>query len=350
MKIAVYGVARDEENNIKEWFESSKDADFHLILDTGSKDNTVSIAKDLGVSVHEAFFSPWDESGAKNVAMSLLPKDIDLCILLDLDQRICTENWKNILIENLSGKQYSIIQHDLIDNIDIINDNVNRIPIKNIHSRQNCSWHRYRPRIETIIKANYDNTVYVPINICNMLGNEKRYVDREFVYLDSWEVEYQKTKSLIKDTMTPVRYLLEIVAHQAFTFFEVDKIDKFLEKQKEYFELRKKHVSTNIMDDIVTIYNYDSRFLFANSLLDPKNSEKHLNSINQKSLYYFNSIVKLDIINFWKNGIVSNNIKNLSSFEKIVAYADSKTGRHKVELAKQAYKYFSGKEYTNEEN
>ena len=42
--------------------------------------------------------------------------------------------------------------------------------------------------------------------------------------------------------------------------------------------------------------------------------------------------------------------QSLNSFEKIVAYADSKTGRHKVELAKQAYNYFTGKEYINEEN
>jgi len=331
MKIAVYGVARDEENNVKEWFESSKDADFHLILDTGSKDNTVSIAKDLGISVHEAFFSPWDESMAKNVAMSLIPKDIDLCILLDLDQRIYTKDWKSILIKTLSEKKYNIVEHDLIDNLDFINTDVNKIKIKNIHSRDNCFWHKYRPRLDTVIKSSYDPVVYAPVTIRHVLGNEKRYVDRESVYLDSWEIEYQKTNNFIKfdSVFSSNRYLLEIVAHQAFNFFETKNA---------------------ISEDLSVIADYDARFIFMSSLLYPENAEKYLKYVSKQSLYYVNAIVKLDIIDFWKNGIISDSIKSLNSFEKIVAYADSKTGRHKVELAKQAYKYFTGKEYINEEN
>lgn len=354
MKVAVYGVARNEEKNINQWLESSKDADFHLILDTGSTDNTVNVAKDLGISVHKAFFDPWDESMAKNVAMSLLPKDIDVCILLDLDQTIYTENWKEILIENLTGKTYSIVQHYLIDQIDFVNDDINKISIQNIHSRKNCYWNKYRPRLETIIKSDLDSVTNLPITIRHMLGNEERYIDRESIYLNSWEVEYQKVKHLINSNKVfpPTRYLLEIVAHQAFTLFEVDLIDEFLEKQKEYFFLRKKHISSSepkdIAADMPMIYNYDSRFIFANSLLYPEKAEQLLGDINKESTYYFNVILKLDIINFWKNNIVSEKIKNLGEFEKIVAYGDSKTGRHKIDLAKKAYKYFTGKEYVNE--
>jgi hypothetical protein len=351
MKIAVYGVARDEENNVKEWFESSKDADFHLILDTGSKDNTVSIAKDLGVSVHEAFFSPWDESMAKNVAMSLLPKDIDLCILLDLDQRIHTENWKNILIDNLYNKNYNIIQHELIDQIDFVNDNLNRIKIQNIHSRKNCFWYKYRPRLNVILESESYPIFYVPISFRNVIGNEERFIDRESVYLNSWENEYKKIKDLLSfdQNLFLMEYLFDIIAHQAYVLFETNKINEFLKKQNEYFELKQKYFNLTGEVNNLRFEHFETRFIFINSLLYPKHAEKYLNFINQDSPYYLNSIVKLDIINFWKNGIISDNIKNMSSFEKIYAYSDSKTGRHSIELAKKAYKYFSGKEYTNEE-
>lgn len=355
MKIAVYGIARNEEKNINEWFESSKNADYHLILDTGSSDNTVSIANDLGISVHEAFFSPWDESMAKNVAMSLLPKDIDLCILLDLDQRICTKNWKNILIKILDNKKYNILTNDLIDNVDFVNNNANKSISTNIHSRQNCYWHMYRPRLKTIIKQKDLDIFHAPITICNVPGNEERYVDRENVYLNSWEIEYQKLiDSLDKQNeINKITYFIDIVSHQAFNFFETDKIDLFFNKEKEYFSFKEKYFSilkSNSMDHhnhVPIIYNLDSRFIFARSLLYPESAEKYLNCVDERSLYYTNSIIKLDIINFWKNGTVTENIKNLNHFEKIDVYADSKTGKHKIDLAKKAYKYFTSINFIN---
>ena len=45
MKIAVYAIAKNEEYNINDWYNSVSKADYHLILDTGSTDKTVEIAK-----------------------------------------------------------------------------------------------------------------------------------------------------------------------------------------------------------------------------------------------------------------------------------------------------------------
>jgi glycosyltransferase involved in cell wall biosynthesis len=49
MKIAVYAIALNEEQFVKRWYESAKDADYLLIADTGSTDKTVKLAKSLGI-------------------------------------------------------------------------------------------------------------------------------------------------------------------------------------------------------------------------------------------------------------------------------------------------------------
>jgi glycosyltransferase involved in cell wall biosynthesis len=64
IKIAVYGVAKNEEYNVKSWYESTKNADYHFILDTGSTDNTIEVARSFGINVVSASFIPWDETMA----------------------------------------------------------------------------------------------------------------------------------------------------------------------------------------------------------------------------------------------------------------------------------------------
>ena len=93
MKIAVYTICLNEEKHIKKWAESAKDADYRILVDTGSTDNTVQIAKDAGCTVHTVKISPWRFDDARNVSLSLVPEDADLCICLDADE-ILIEGWR----------------------------------------------------------------------------------------------------------------------------------------------------------------------------------------------------------------------------------------------------------------
>ena len=51
MKIAVYAIAKNEEKHLARWQEVCKEADHVVLLDTGSTDNTVSAARELGLTV-----------------------------------------------------------------------------------------------------------------------------------------------------------------------------------------------------------------------------------------------------------------------------------------------------------
>jgi glycosyltransferase involved in cell wall biosynthesis len=95
-KIAVYTIALNEEKHVERWYESSKDADYHFMLDTGSQDDTVNIAKNLGIVTATATISPWRFDVARNTALSLLPKDIDYCISMDMDE-IIMPGWRKEL-------------------------------------------------------------------------------------------------------------------------------------------------------------------------------------------------------------------------------------------------------------
>lgn len=96
MKVAVYTIALNEEQFVKRWSESAKEADYLFILDTGSTDATVETAKQLGIHVQVATVKPWRFDDARNTALSLLPADIDYCIALDMDE-VLQPGWREEL-------------------------------------------------------------------------------------------------------------------------------------------------------------------------------------------------------------------------------------------------------------
>jgi len=100
MKIAVYTIALNEEKFVERWYDSAKEADHLLILDTGSTDNTTHLAHSLGIHTVTREFSPWRFDAARNTALAMLPKDIDLCIALDMDEQL-QPGWREAL-ETLS--------------------------------------------------------------------------------------------------------------------------------------------------------------------------------------------------------------------------------------------------------
>ena len=93
MKIAVYTIALNEQQFVRRWYESAKEADYLLIADTGSTDGTVELAKELGVNVVEISIKPWRFDDARNASLASIPADIDYCIALDMDE-VLLPGWR----------------------------------------------------------------------------------------------------------------------------------------------------------------------------------------------------------------------------------------------------------------
>jgi glycosyltransferase involved in cell wall biosynthesis len=98
MKIAVYSIAKNEAQFVQRWAESAKEADLILLADTGSTDDTVMIAKRLGVKVKKIKVDPWRFDAARNMSLDFIPTDYDYCIALDLDE-VLLPGWRQA-IEN----------------------------------------------------------------------------------------------------------------------------------------------------------------------------------------------------------------------------------------------------------
>lgn len=100
-KICVYAICKNEEQFVSSWVESMKEADEIIVLDTGSTDRTVEKLKNLGVKVYQKVISPWRFDEARNESLKLIPKDIDFCCCIDLDERF-TKGWRKELEKHLN--------------------------------------------------------------------------------------------------------------------------------------------------------------------------------------------------------------------------------------------------------
>lgn len=88
MKICVYAISKNEEMFVERFCKSAADADLILIADTGSTDKTVELGRKYGAQVPHITIAPWRFDDARNAALAMIPKDIDVCVSLDLDEEL----------------------------------------------------------------------------------------------------------------------------------------------------------------------------------------------------------------------------------------------------------------------
>jgi glycosyltransferase involved in cell wall biosynthesis len=93
VKVAVYTIALNEAAHAERWANSAADADYRIVADTGSTDDTVERLTAAGVSVHSIAVRPWRFDIARNAAMALIPADVDVCCTMDMD-RFLEPGWR----------------------------------------------------------------------------------------------------------------------------------------------------------------------------------------------------------------------------------------------------------------
>lgn len=133
-RIAVYAISKNEEQFVKRFCESAKDADITLIADTGSTDRTAELARQCGATVYDISIKPWRFDMARDAALALIPGNIDICISLDLDE-VLEPGWREeiervwVLGHTTRLRYYFDWGHNI------------RFKYEKIHARQGYRWH-----------------------------------------------------------------------------------------------------------------------------------------------------------------------------------------------------------------
>ena len=108
-KISVYAICKNENKFIDRFYNSVKEADNIVILDTGSTDDTYDRLKKLAksdskVTVAQKRYGDWRFDVARNDAMDICPNDTDVYVSVDLDE-IFDDGWADELRKNwICGK------------------------------------------------------------------------------------------------------------------------------------------------------------------------------------------------------------------------------------------------------
>ena len=131
-RICVYTIALNEIANVESFVASCRDADLILVADTGSTDGTPERLAELGATVHRITQIPWRFDHARNQSLDLIPNDIDLCISIDLDERL-EPGWRE-LIEQHWTPSVNRIKYDYQWS------ETSRFLASKIHSRQGYRW------------------------------------------------------------------------------------------------------------------------------------------------------------------------------------------------------------------
>jgi tetratricopeptide (TPR) repeat protein len=112
MKIAVYGLAINDQAFINDFLACLSDADLVLVADCGAADGSADGLAAAGVTVRRVGVRPWRFDDARNTALALLPDDIDLCVSLDVGERLLP-GWR-AAVEDAWRPGASLMRHPMV--------------------------------------------------------------------------------------------------------------------------------------------------------------------------------------------------------------------------------------------
>lgn len=95
MNIAIYATCRNEEANIEGFLENCKDADSITVCDTGSTDASRQLFS-FRCNLFTIKVEPFRFDVARNTALALVSPVADICVRLDLDERL-ESGWREAL-------------------------------------------------------------------------------------------------------------------------------------------------------------------------------------------------------------------------------------------------------------
>lgn len=139
LRVAVYAIAKNESAHVGRWLKAIGDgADCIVVADTGSGDGTPDLLRAGGAMVYPITVNPWRFDTARNTALALVPRDVDVCLSVDLDE-VLPDNWRG-LVE--TAWKPGTVQGSYICNTHFGEDGkpIASFSRNNFHSRNGFMW------------------------------------------------------------------------------------------------------------------------------------------------------------------------------------------------------------------
>ncbi len=170
-KVCVYAICKNESKFVDRWYESVKEADYIVVLDTGSEDNTVELLKNHNIIVGQKKIIPWRFDVARNESLKLIPEDTDICVCVDLDE-FFEKGWREKLekqwTDNTKRARYRYTWNFLEDGSEGV-----VFYIEKIHSYGDFFWkHPVHEVLETNLK-NYETVFLEGVQLNHHADNSK---------------------------------------------------------------------------------------------------------------------------------------------------------------------------------
>lgn len=137
-KICVYAICKNEEQFVDRWMDSVGEADLVIVLDTGSTDGTAEKLRNRGAQVFTQTISPWRFDVARNMAMSHIPTDMDICVSNDLDE-VFEPGWRQRL-ESVWEPHYTRARYLFTWSYHPDGTPNKQFPMEKIHRRDGFRW------------------------------------------------------------------------------------------------------------------------------------------------------------------------------------------------------------------
>ena len=179
-KICVYAICKNEVNNLDKWIESMSEADYIVVLDTGSTDGTFEKLKEDPriFKTEQKIYKHFRFDKARNDSMKLIPDDANILVCTDIDETF-NKGWAKTLKEKWQSNT-TRCYYKYIWSHNSLGEEENVFTYDKIHTRD-YEWHY--PVHEVLVKK--DNSfIENPINLFNsiILDHWRKDKDRKFYF------------------------------------------------------------------------------------------------------------------------------------------------------------------------
>lgn len=164
-KICVYAISKNEEEFVDRWMDSVSEADLVVVADTGSTDRTVEKLRKRGAIVYEEKILPWRFDVARNIALSHVPQDTDICVSNDLDE-VFEAGWRQKL-ESAWNSEYTRARYMFTWSYNPDGTPKKQFTMEKIHKRHGFKWVHPVHEVLEYSGEQKDRTVFVKDLVLN---------------------------------------------------------------------------------------------------------------------------------------------------------------------------------------